>query len=167
MPLPFAMSRWLGALGVALVCLAAQAGEGLLLQSQHQLSRRYAILEDDGRMAFLYLTERGERMPVRDAVVYTRVPLAKAQDWARVKRGAPPELSLDIASPSAVVPLPRASEFSFRWSPDGESVAILRKGSPVAMASMRHKIGHSKAVYVPSPLAHPWDARAFTTLFNR
>jgi hypothetical protein len=167
MSLPLATTRWMAALGLALACLAAQAGPGLFLQSQHHQSRRYAILEDDGRIAYLYLTERGERMPVRDAVVYTRAPLAKAQDWDRVKRGAPPELSLDIASPSAVVPFPKASEFSFRWAADGESVAILRKGSPVAMASIRYKLGHSKAVFVPSPLANPWDAGAFSTLFNR
>lgn len=162
-----ALGRGLGLLALACTERPAWAAGGLFLQSQHHQSRRYAILEDDGRMAYLYLTERGQRVPVRDAVVYTRAPLARAQDWASVRRGAPPELSLDIASPSAVVPFPKASEFSFRWAPDGESVALLRKGAPVAMASMRHKLGHSRAVYVPSPLAKPWDADAFAALFNR
>lgn len=156
------------ALGLTVAAPSARAGDdGLFLQSQHHQSRRSAILEDDGRTAYLYLTDRGKRTPVRAAVVYTRAPLAPAQDWSKVKDGAPPELSLDIASPSAVVPFPRAPEFSFRWSADGESVALLRKDVPVALVSSHQKLGYSKAVNVPSALANPWDQGKFVALFTR
>lgn len=142
--------------------------EEMFLQSQSPVSKRLAVLEDDGRVAFLYLTEPSIPKPVKDAIVYMRVQPIDAVDWERIKKtGDTPLLRRDLASPSAVITNPKAPEFSFNWSTDGESVAVLRNGQPLAFASAKNQYGYSRAVSVTSPLAIAWDEARYTTLFGR
>ncbi len=47
--------------------------DNLFLQVQHPESLRYAILEDNGTSAWLYLTEPCKPGPAADAWVYNRV----------------------------------------------------------------------------------------------
>jgi len=118
------------------LCGASAMADDIFLQSESPVSHRHAVLEDDGAIAYLYLTEPGSIRPVRDAVAYTRLA-------------------------------PAAAEFSFVWAADGESVALLRNGQPLALSTAREKLGYSKAVRAPSPLAHPWSEERFRELFGR
>jgi hypothetical protein len=139
----------------------------LFLQSQSPSSHRYAVLEDDGVTAFLYLTEPGVPRPVKDVIVYSRVPPVEKLEWERIKtNGEPPRLRADVASTTAVVTSPEASEFAFQWSADGEAVAVLRNGIPMAMATTTERFGYSKAVTVASPFANPWSESHFQALFQ-
>jgi hypothetical protein len=146
----------------------AQAlAEKVYLHSQHPASQRIAMLDDDEKVAYLYLTQPSAERPERDAVAYSRVPLVPKVDWQRVKKtGAPPPLSADIASRQAIVAAPEAKEFSFRWSADGHSVALLRNGEPIALATMRDRLGYSKAVAKPSRLANPWNQKRYAELIG-
>lgn len=146
----------------------AQAlAEPISIHSVHPKSARTAVLDDDGKIAYMYLTQSGTETPVRDAVVYSRVPLIPKVDWEQVKKtGEPPPLSADVASPQAIMKEPKANEFSFRWSLDGHSVALLRHGKPIALASARERLGYSKAVAKPSPLANPWDQKRYVELMG-
>ena len=47
--------------------------EHLFLDEQHPISRRFAVLEDDGNSAWLYLTEPNGERPCADAWVYDRI----------------------------------------------------------------------------------------------
>jgi hypothetical protein len=161
------MRLWLS---IILVALAPQlvTPEEIFLQSQSPVSKRLAVLEDNGKVAFLYLTEPSTPRPVRDAIVYMRVQPIEAVDWERIKRtGDTPLLRRDWASPSAVIKNPKAPEFTFKWSTDGESVAVLRNGQPLAFASEKDRYGYSRAVTVTNPLANAWDEARYTTLFGR
>jgi len=154
------------------VVLAASSGtavaQDIFLQSRHPASKRMAVLDDDGRTAFLYLTQAANRKPVKDAVVYSRVPPVDAVDWARIKQtGETPQLSKAVASSSAVIAVPKTTEFTFRWSADGHSVAVLRNGVPLAFVSMQERFGFSKAVAIASPLANPWDQARYVALFGK
>src|SRR5262245_26867311 len=140
----------------------------MFLQSRSPVSKRIAILEDNGKVAFLYLTEPNVSRPLRDAIVYSRIPPVKAVDWDRIRKtGETPLLTTDIASPTAVIPSPRQSEFTFKWSEDGEAVAVLRQGVPLAFVSIKARLGYSKAVVVASPLVNVWDQQLYSSLFER
>lgn len=147
---------------------AASAAQDIFLQSQHPVSKRMAVLKDDGHTAFLYLTQPAIPKPVKDAVVYSRVPPGDAVDWARIKQtGETPQLSKAVASSSVIIAVPRKTEFKFQWSADGHSVAVLRNGVPLAFASMQERYGFSKAVALASPLANPWDQARYVALFGK
>src|SRR5262245_23459459 len=106
--------------------------------------------------------------PVKNAIVYSRIPPLDAVDWDRIKKtGEAPLLSRDIASPTAVISSPRRWEFTFKWSADGEAVAIFRHGVPLAFVSIKARLGYSKAVAVASPLANAWDQKLYSSLFER
>jgi len=90
------MRLWLATLLVALAPQLAMA-EDIFLESQSPVSKRYAVLEDNGKIAFLYLTAPGIRKPMKDAVVYIRVPPVEAIDWERIKKsGETPLLRKDL-----------------------------------------------------------------------
>ena len=61
---------------------------------------------------------------------------------------------------------PAAQEFTFKWSGAGDAVALLRRGKPLAYVAAEQP-GRSKAVAKQSPLAVPWDQRAYESLFGR
>ena len=161
------MRLWLATLLVALAPQLAMA-EDIFLESQSPVSKRYAVLEDNGKIAFLYLTEPGIPKPIKDVVVYIRVPPVEAIDWERIKKsGETPLLQKDLASPTAVIKNPKASEFKFKWSADGDSVAVLRDGQPLAFATIKERFGYSRAVSITSPLANAWDQARYISLFGQ
>lgn len=141
--------------------------QGIYLQSTSAVSNRSAVLEDDGHVAYLYLCTPGTFVPERDAVVYTRRPPVPKVDWWELsKTGETAPISKDIASRAAVVPKPSAADFTFMWSRDGEAVAILRDGRPLAFAVSSHPRGYSKAVAKASAMALPWNQRLFESTFR-
>jgi len=141
------------------------SAEEMVVQEQHPKSRRVAILEDNEKIAYLYLTQPESRIPERDAVAYSRVRLPPTVDWKKLKEtGEPPLLGADVASPRAVITFPKAREFSFRWSKDGHSVALLRNGEPIALVTVADRVGYSKAIAKRSRLAKPWDEKRYIEL---
>jgi hypothetical protein len=130
--------------------------EDIFIHSYSEASGRFAILDDNGKVAFLYLTKSGSQQPEKDAIAYMRNAPPKNADWREMaKAGESPLLSHDFATVDAVIPDALASEFSFRWSSDGKSVALIYKGSPIALVSASEKCGYSKAVSKANALADP------------
>jgi hypothetical protein len=141
--------------------------KGIFIHSRNALSARLAIFEDDGQVAYVYLTKPGTQKPEKDVIAYSRVPPAPKVDWNIIgKAGNPPPLPQDVASASAVIPRPVAREFSLKWSTDGNIVALLRNGVPIAFVSASAKLGFSKAIARPSPIANPWDQSAYDAAFR-
>src|SRR5438132_230494 len=62
---------------------AMTASQDLFVSEQHPVSRRWAVIEDDGRAAWLYLTEPDTRKPVADCWLYNRVPTPPHFDSVR------------------------------------------------------------------------------------
>ena len=140
----------------------------IFIHSKNPTSMRLAILEDNEKVAFLYLTKPDTQIPEKDAVAYSRVPLVATVDWKKIKEtGDVPPLTKDVASSLAIIQNPIETEFSFMWSADGHAVALLRNNLPIAFASTTEKFGYSKAVVKPSTLANPWDQPRFEAIFKK
>jgi hypothetical protein len=126
---------------------------GPFISEQHPLSRRHAILEDDGASAWLYLTAPDNPRPVADVFVYNRhAPADRVEDAAA---SGPPPIVKAFAAPAAVVPAPECSTWRFRWSADGESAALQRDGVVVALIPSGRRRGYTAAVVAECPWGTP------------
>lgn len=139
----------------------------IFFTSTNALSDRTAILEDDERVAYLYLTAAGTQQIARDVILYMRVEPVGRSEWeaARNARSAP-VLTRDIPSGAAVIANPEPSGFAFVWNGDGSAVAVLYHGVPIAFTSMAERFGYTKAVSTSSPLACAWDEARYASLFE-
>lgn len=140
------------------------ANEQLFLEHQHAASRRFGVLEDDGKSIWLYITEPDSRKPTGDAWVYNRIAAPPAKDIPSY-RGGPPPAAEGYASTTALCRSPEKHEWSFLWSSDGESVAILRDGEPVACIISGKKGGFSRELIKDGPWGHPWSDELFQETF--
>lgn len=140
---------------------------GIFLEHQHATTRRLVVLEADDRCAWLYLTGPGVRKPEKDAFAYTPGPLTDSdRARAEAKDGLPPSLAADYASGRATIEGARSEDFTFRWSADGRSVALLRRGEPIAMIVSDSKRGYSKALSRSGPYGEPWDQPTYDKVFG-
>lgn len=153
--------KFIAALILSFTATRASAEE-IFLESRHEHSKRIAVFEDDERVAYLYLTKPRTQRPERDAIVYTRLAPGAG---AIQEKGSTPLLTQDLASETARIEKPDAREFSFSWSSDGNAVAILRNGIPMAFTAASEKFGYSKAVSKSSKLVNAWDQARYDALF--
>jgi hypothetical protein len=100
---------------------------------------RHAVIEDDGEVAYLYLTEPGRQNVVASALIYSRINF----------------------------PDPTAYDWTFLWSNEGESVAVLADGRPLACIVGAVGPGYSRGLEAASSLGHAWDDTTFARVFRR
>ncbi len=140
----------------------------IFIYSQNSSSGRFAILDDNGRVAYLYLTNTDSQKPFRDAIAYSRIPLETREAWLKgVKKDEAPQLFTEIASETAIIASPNENEFSFIWSSDGHTAALLRNGEPIALVSAHETPGYSKAACKTSALATPWNQEIFRSYIKQ
>jgi len=141
--------------------------EGLFIHSYNKVSERYAILDEFGDTGVLYLSEVGSQKPIKDAFAYMRADPIDEETWKeRMRAGEPPVLSTAIASKDAVIPEAKESDFNFLWSANGQAVALLFQGRPIAFISLNEKYGFSRAVAKESPIVKPWNQSLYEKLFK-
>jgi hypothetical protein len=138
----------------------------IFIESHNPTSRRWAILEGNSNSAWLYLTEAGQPKPDKDAFVYSPIPPIKDLNIEDIKNGESPILTESIASTSAVINSAQAEDFTFLWSTDGESVAVLHKSTPLAMITKDSKSGFSKSLSKESFFGNPWEQSIYNKYFE-
>lgn len=137
-------------------------------ESYHPASRRHAILQLDGTVAYLYLTAAGTQSLQRDVAVFSTGELVDAATAiAATRAGDPPPLVAEYATPEAVRPAQTFWGLRFLWSDDGESVAVLLGALPLAYVSGQESRGRSRALSATSFFGEPWDELAYRRRFGR
>lgn len=132
----------------------------------HPTSTRCAILEDNGSSAWLYLTPAGGEGIEKDAFAYSPVRPHEELDREAIEAGNPPILIRKYASERAVIESPEEHSFRLVWSSDGESVALLYKGDPIAMVVSGYEKGFSVALVSKSGFGQAWDQSVYETAFE-
>ena len=105
---------------------------------QHPHSRRWAVVEDDGEAAWLYLTARDSLKPVSACFLYNR--------------------SNDSTAPQTGI--------HFRWSGDGENVAVLFGTDLMGFITAGEPRGFSKLLKAPGTLGSPLDGSLYERIFR-
>jgi hypothetical protein len=139
--------------------------DNLFLEHKHPVSGLLAVLEDDGTSAWLYISNGESRRPVADAWVYNRIA-APALEAIQSYRGGPPPAAQGYAGEGALCDDPSSYEWSFVWSPDGQSVAVTQDGQAVAFIIGGQKGGYSRELVKDGPWGHPWSEKLFQSNFS-
>jgi hypothetical protein len=138
------------------------ASQDLFVSEQHPASRRWAVIEDDGRVAWLYLTGPDARKPVADCWLYNQV--ATPPEFESV-RGQPPVVPQTHAGAEATLPPPARELVQLRWSPDGESVAVFFDAELIGFIAHGQKRGFSRHIRVTGPFGSVLDRELFQRVF--
>jgi hypothetical protein len=138
------------------------ASDDLFLSDQHPISRRWAVVEDDGSVAYLYLTERGSEKPVADCWLYNRVEAPTTLNASHEEQ--PVALATYVRDTQPCTP-PKAESVSFRWSGDGESVAVLFHNNVQGFIAAGERRGFSRNLSKAGPFGSPLDLELYDELF--
>lgn len=136
--------------------------EDLFISELHPSSRRRAVIEDDGRVAWLYLTEPETRKPVADCWLYNRVPTPPRFNSSREE---PPVVPQTHAGVDATMQPPSEESVRLQWSLDGESVAVFFDADLIGFIAHGQKHGYSRCIRVAGPFGSPLDTELFQRLF--
>jgi hypothetical protein len=104
---------------------------------QHPASRRWAVVEDDGSVAWLYLSAPDSLKPVATCFLYNHA---------------------DQVAPRV--------DIHFRWSADGESVAVHFGGTLMGFIASGEQHGFSKLLTAASALGAPLDTNLYERKFR-
>lgn len=138
----------------------------LFLSEQHAVSRRHAVLEDNGLCGWLYLTDRDSTRPVADVWVFNRIP-PPPLDQVRSYAPSPPPAAIGFADELALVGAPHDVRWSLLWSPDGDAVAVVKGGEPVAFVRSGRKHGYCRHLLRDGPWGSVWSDEVFDEAFRQ
>jgi hypothetical protein len=139
--------------------------EGPYISEQHAVSRRWAILEDDGRVGWLYLTAPDSVKPISDCWLYNRVPAPERCDIDAMQEGDAPIVPHFAAAPDASMS-PSEDSLRLRWSADGESVAAFASGELLGFIPAGYQRGFSRHLRASGAFGSVLDTGMFATLFG-
>ncbi len=134
------------------------------LSERHPKSERSAIFEDDGRSAWLYLTQPGSTKFAADCWIYNRIQAPSSVDPAQSHDQPPPAVQ-SVTGQKALIEDPVWSAMRLVWSADGESVAFFYQDIPLGFIAKAEKVGYSRNVVESCPWGRTWDQARFDTLF--
>ena len=135
------------------------------LSEQHPVSHRWAIVEDDGRVAWLYLTAPESAKPVSDCWLYNCVPAPAECDLNAMRGGDAPIVPQAVAGPGAVMS-PDQDALWLRWSADGESVAVFARDQLLGFIAAGRRRGFSKHLTASGAFGSVLDPNLFTSVFE-
>jgi hypothetical protein len=138
--------------------------EEVFLSEQHSMSRRWAVLEDDGLSAWLYLTEPESEKPVADCWLYNRISNPEPTE-SYMSHGVAPPAPSDYVGDGAFVVSPGASSFRLVWSKDGESVALFDGNLLIGFIASGQKRGFSRNLEKSGAWGNPLDEGLYKSLF--
>jgi len=134
------------------------------LTVQHPFSLRWAILEDDGVGAWLYITEPDQPVPIADCLVYSCIEPVEAipGEW---DRKSPPPLTRDFASERAWQPDATSARIRLAWSSNGRGAVVVMDDEPVAFLTVGARRGCSKSIARSGRYGNSWDEALFESVF--
>ena len=138
--------------------------EELFQSDQHPESRRWAIVEDDGKSCWLYLTEADSTRIVAHCWLYNRVPAPSGRIF---KRGETPIVPAEFVVDPAPFPALVPTSVAFRWTRDGQAVAVHLGGELMGYLALPARFGFSRNLKTPGPYGSPLDLDAYARTFDQ
>lgn len=142
---------------------AALSPDRLSLSDEHSRSMRSAFIEDDGRAAWLYLTEPGSPRICGDCWLYNAVPAPAQRDFGRGETPVVPQTHTDHIAPRDP---PAPDTVRFQWSGDGHSVAVFFGPELMGFIADAGPRGHSRLLSASGPYGSPMDESLYAAVFK-
>ncbi len=126
--------------------------EPLLVEDHDPDSDYSAVFEDDGKTAYVYLTNGGKI--VGDVWLYNHAEPPAEPEWEDPSK-MPFANSKEFVSNELFSPVADASEVNFDWTHQGDSLTLRLgiRGEPFAVLTPGSKPGWSKLAIKDGPLA--------------
>ena len=137
--------------------------ENIYLTSENNLSKLTAIFEDDGISAWLYLHKSNS--VIFDAWVYNRIS-TPSKDYLENNRNSPPPAVQGFASETSLYNSPKDHKWSFLWSKDGMSVALLKDNIPISCIVSNLEQSYSKELIKNGPWGNTWSKEIYNANFG-
>jgi hypothetical protein len=138
--------------------------DDLFLSEQHPRSRRWAVVEDDGTTAWMYLTGPDRQKPVADCWLYNRVEAPSV--FSSSRGSAPVAPATHVVDRRACEPPPRRDQVRFEWSSDGDAVAVHFGPELIGFIAATERRGFSKNLSTSGPFGSPIDRALYERLFG-
>jgi len=135
----------------------------IFISLQSLASKRWAVLEDDGVSAWLYLTEPNSEKPIADCWIYNRVRVSSKEDMA--KYSIPYPAICSVTDDNAVYDDVDQSILSFLWSKNGESVCLFYGNICLGYICENDKLGYSFHLTNKSTWGNVFDLALFKKTF--
>jgi hypothetical protein len=155
--------RWRGWFDAKVRGHSWSMAEDLFLSDQHPLSKRWAIVEDDGSTAWLYLTEPGTTQPVADCWLYNRGEAPPALSFG--SSGVPIVPTAHTNQVKGCEP-PKASQVRLQWTVDGNGVAVWFQTELMGFIAGPQGAGYSRYLKAAGPFGAPLDQSVYVRVFG-
>ena len=132
----------------------------MLVRESNPISNRSATVESNHTCAWLYLSAPGSDTIDKDVWLYNLISAPTPSEIEQYRGQAPPAPNNVIYSPGTVGS-PTNANLAFRWSEDGEAVAVWIFNELHAFIVPESKRGYSRLIQVDCPWGHPIDANAY------
>lgn len=139
--------------------------EDIFLSDFNSISNRWVIFEDDGISGWLYLTKENEKKPQYDCWIYNRIEAPSKRDL-RKYRDAPPPATDEYTGENAFVSSSRELNIKFKWTKDGNAVALLINEKPYGYISTKNNKGYSMNLVREGPWGTPFNHSEYVSMFE-
>jgi len=138
--------------------------EKIFLSNNNPISGRWAIFEDDGVSAWLYLTSPNDNRPIADCWIYNRIPAPESTEINKYRNGPPPASS-EYAAKSAFVSEVNENSVQIKWSTDGNAVSLIIDGIPYGYITSENKVGFCRNLKKDGPWGNMFEMENYDRLF--
>jgi hypothetical protein len=135
-------------------------------EEQSEASGRWVSLDIREHSAWMLLSESTSFRPVADIWVYNLIAPIPANEVHRYERSGPPPGCVGFVSAEGVRKA-HADQLAFRWSPDGDAVAVEIEGEVLAFVQARPRKGWARHIIQEGPFGSPWSDEEYGRLFGR
>ncbi len=139
--------------------------DGIFLSEKNSTSCRWAIFEDDKVSGWLYLTSANEKKPVGDCWIYNRIKAPSPSEIKNYRNGPPPASSDFCDSNIFVLPTDNIS-IIFRWSNDGNAVALIVDNISLGYIIAGNRGGYSRNLIRNGPWGNVFDEDRYREVFG-
>jgi len=135
----------------------------IFISSQNSISKRWAVLEDDGLSAWLYLTEPNTEKPIADCWIYNRIFVSPMEDMGKFE--IPPPAISSVTDNYAVYQDIDIEKLSFLWSNNGESVCLFYGNAALGFVHENSSRGYSYHLVKDCTWGNTFDQKLFKEAF--
>lgn len=139
--------------------------EEVFISEQHPVSRRWAVLEDDGLSAWLYLTKPNSEQPAADCWIYNRIESPESAE-SYASRGIALPASSEVVGDDALMHPENSSGFRLVWSRDGESVALFSGKLLMGFIAAGQRRGYSRNLRKSGAWGNTLDEALYNVAFD-
>lgn len=133
---------------------------------ENPTSGRVAIVEEDEKSCWLYLTDDDGEAPVVSVLLYNVVECPTFEDsLAWQEEGQQPPLPNEYGSVDSIQGSKETKSFQLAWSDTDEAVLFSLDNQPWALIEIEELLAYSRAFDESCPFGNAWDQGAYLEYF--